>query len=85
MPGRKARRKWRTRGRRDPRLPKAGTTIERVYKGKTLLVRVLDEGFEHEGKPYRSLSPQANRITGQIVNGFAWFRIGLPGKEKQAS
>jgi len=62
-------------GARDPRLPKVGTTIERVYKGKKLLVRVLEKGFEFEGKEYRSLSALAKHITGQIINGFAFFRV----------
>jgi hypothetical protein len=54
-----AKRKTRPAGQRDPRLPKPGTTIERVYKGKKLLVRVLEDGFEYQGKPYRSLSALA--------------------------
>jgi len=63
-------------GARDPRLPKVGTTIEREYKGKKLLVRVLEKGFEYEGKEYRSLSSLAKHISGQIVNGFTWFKLG---------
>jgi len=72
-------------GQRDPRLPKPGTTIERVYKGRKLLVRVLEDGFEYDGKPYRSLSALAKHITGQIINGYTWFGLGLPGKEKKSS
>jgi len=72
-------------GQRDPRLPKPGTTIERVYKGKKLLVRVLEDSFEYDGKPYRSLSALAKKVTGQIVNGFVWWGLGLPGGEKKSS
>jgi hypothetical protein len=73
-------------GQRDPRLPKAGTTIERVYKGKKLLVRVLDEGFEHEGKPYRSLSALAQAITGaKAINGYLFFALGDYAKQEKAS
>ena len=54
-------------GGRDARLPKVGTTIERTYKGQKLLVRVLEKGFEFEGKDYRSLSALAKHITGQIL------------------
>ena len=68
-------------GARDPRLPKIGTTIERVYKGKKLLVRVLEKGFEYDGKEYRSLSALAKHITGQIINGFVWFKLGTKVKE----
>ena len=64
-------------GARDPRLPKPGTTIERTYKGKKLLVRVLDDGFEYQGKPYRSLSALAMAITGaKAINGYLFFRLG---------
>jgi len=69
-------------GARDPRLPKPGTTITREWHGKKYLVRVLDQGFEFEGKPYRSLSALAKHITGQIVNGFAWFRVGAKESKK---
>ena len=68
---------------RDPRLPKMGTTIERVYKGKKLLVTVEAEGFTFGGKHYRSLSALAKHITGQIINGFAFF--GLAKKEDKSS
>jgi hypothetical protein len=67
---------------RDPRLPKVGTTIERVYKGKKLLVTVEAEGFTFGGKHYRSLSALAKHITGQIINGFAFF--GLAKKEDKS-
>jgi hypothetical protein len=83
--GTRSKRQHREPGQRDPRLPKPGTTITREYKGKKLLVRVLDEGFEYRGKPYRSLSALAKQITGQIVNGFAWFKVGLPSKETKKS
>lgn len=68
-------------GARDSRLPKVGTTIERIYKGKKHLVRVLDQGFEYDGKEYRSLSALAKHITGQIINGFVWFKLGAKAKE----
>ena len=70
---------------RDPRLPKVGTSLERTYKGHTLLVRVLADGFEYDGATYRSLSALAKHITGQIVNGFVWFRLGLPGQGKKSA
>ena len=64
-------------GARDPRLPKAGTTIERPYKGKKHIVRVLNEGFEYNGKPFRSLSAVAMAITGaKAINGYLFFQLG---------
>ena len=68
-------------GARDPRLPQVGTTIERLYKGNKHLVRVLERSFEFEGKEYRSLSALAKHITGQIINGFAFFKLGAKAKE----
>ncbi len=62
-------------GERDPRLPKAGTTLTREWHGKKYLVKVLDQGFEYGGKPYRSLSGVAKAISGQIVNGVLWFGL----------
>ena len=44
------------RGVRDPRLPKPGTEIVRVYRGLRLTVLVVEDGFQWNGRPYRSLS-----------------------------
>ena len=64
-------------GSRDPRLPKIGTTIERVYKGKKLLVTVEADGFTFGGKSYKSLSALAQHITGaKAINGFLFFQLG---------
>jgi len=69
-------------GQRDPRLPKAGTTITREWHGKKYLVRVLDDGFEYDGKPFRSLSGLARHITGQIINGFLFWGLVEPEGKK---
>jgi hypothetical protein len=72
-------------GQRDPRLPKVGTTIERVYKGKKLLVTVTEEGFTFSGKPYRSLSALAMAITGaKAMNGYLFFCLGKYAKKEKA-
>ncbi len=49
---------------RDPRLPAAGTTLVRPYKGKDVRVKVLAEGFEYDGTPFRSLTAIARAVTG---------------------
>ncbi len=75
----------RTTRQRDPRLPRIGTTIERIYKGKKLLVRVLEDGFEYQGKPYRSLSALAMAITGATaMNGYLFFHMGKYSKTEKA-
>ena len=60
---------------RDPRLPPAGTVLERIYQGQILRVTVLAFGFEYEGKQYASLSAIAYRITGTRWNGFHFFGL----------
>ena len=62
----------------DSRLPTPGTAIVRHYKGRTLQVLVLPDGFEFEGQRYKSLSAVAKKITGSHVNGYRFF--GLEGK-----
>jgi hypothetical protein len=61
------------------RLPPPGTVLVRPYKGQTLQVRVLADGFAYEGKTYRSLSAVAKAITGSHCSGHLFFRIREPG------
>jgi hypothetical protein len=63
----------------DPRLPPAGTLLTRVYKGRTLQVRILLHGFECAGVVYPSLSAVARAVTGSHCNGFLFFRLAEPG------
>ena len=60
---------------RDPRLPKAGTVLVRTYKGIEHKVRVLEDGFEYNGRQHRSLSELAKLITGTPWNGFTFFNV----------
>jgi hypothetical protein len=62
-------------GRRDPRLPAIGTTLERKYQDRTIRVKVLKDGFEHDGKQYESLSSIASSVTGTRWNGFSFFGL----------
>jgi len=59
----------------DPRLPSPGTAITRKYKGRTITVTVLPDGFEYKGERYRSLTAVAKVITGSHVNGFRFFKL----------
>ncbi len=65
----------------DDRLPMAGTLLKREYKGQTVHVRVLPQGFEFDGEVYRSLSAVAQKITGSHWNGYHFFRLPRPGRE----
>jgi hypothetical protein len=57
------------------RLPPPGTIITRLYKGELLQVRVLADGFEFDGERYKSLSAVAKAVTGQHLNGYAFFKL----------
>jgi hypothetical protein len=59
----------------DPRLPMAGSVLRRSWKGRTILVEVLPNGFRYEGRHYPSLSNIAVEITGTRWNGFAFFGL----------
>ena len=59
----------------DSRLPMPGAVITRKYKGTTLEVKVLADGFQYEGRCYKSLSAVAKVITGTHANGFHFFRL----------
>jgi len=61
----------------DRRLPPAGTAIRRRYKGRTISVIVLPNGFDYDGERYKSLSAVAKAVTGSHMNGFRFFNIGV--------
>jgi len=61
------------------RVPSPGTVLTRAYKGRTLQVAVLADGFEFEGDVFTSLSAVAKAVTGSHLNGFQFFRLGQYG------
>jgi hypothetical protein len=61
------------------RLPPPGTVLVRPYKGRTLQVRILADGFAYEGRVYRSLSAVAKAITGSHCSGYLFFRLTPKG------
>ena len=56
--------------------------LTRRYKGRTILVRVLPNGFDYEGEIYRSLSAVAKAITGSHWNGRLFFGLTKSGHQK---
>jgi hypothetical protein len=62
-------------GKRNDRLPPAGTILSRPYKGMTVQVRVLEHGFVYEGTIYPSLSAVAKAITGSHCSGYLFFHL----------
>jgi hypothetical protein len=65
---------------KDSRLPSIGTELTRKYKGQQIIVRILEDGFEYDGRRFRSLSAIATEVTGTRWNGFLFFGIDA-GKE----
>jgi len=55
--------------------PIAGTRLLREYQGVEHAVTVLAEGFEWQGRPYKSLSAIARAITGTRWNGLTFFGL----------
>lgn len=58
--------------------PFPSSTLRREYKGRQILVTVLEKGFEFEGAYYKSLTAIAKVVTGKHWNGHHFF--GLRGK-----
>ena len=56
-------------------LIKPGTRLVREWQGKTYHVLVLDDGFEHDGRHYNSLSQIARAITGAHWSGPRFFGL----------
>ena len=59
----------------DPRNPLPGTRLIREWDGVEHTVTVLQDGYEWQGRKYRSLSAIARLITGTNWNGFRFFSL----------
>lgn len=55
-----------------------GTKLVREFKGKRYSVTVIQNGYEYNGKKYKSLSAIANEITGTRWNGKKFFGLLKP-------
>jgi hypothetical protein len=64
----------------DSRLPMPGSFLVKEHRGNRIVVRVLDNGFEYDGRKFSSLSAVAQAVTGTKWNGFLFF-----GLAKEAS
>ncbi len=62
--------------------PIAGTRLVREWQGIEQTVTVLADGYEWQGRPYRSLSSVARAITGTRWNG--WIFFGLKSRRGAA-
>ena len=57
-----------------------GTRLVREWKGCEHCCTALEDGFEYQGRRFKSLSAVANHITGTKWNGFVFFGLR---KQKQ--
>src|SRR5690606_32183143 len=60
---------------RESRMPVAGTRLVREWNGVEHTVTVLRDGFEFEGRKYKSLSAIARAIAGTRWNGWRFFGL----------
>ncbi len=58
--------------------PVAGTRLVREWRGVEHEVTVKADGFDYDGRPYRSLSAVARAITGTQWNGLIFFGLKRP-------
>lgn len=62
--------------------PIVGTRLIREWQGVEHLVTVTADGFDWQGRPYKSLSAIARAITGTRWNGWVFF--GLKNHRRRA-
>ena len=60
---------------RDSRLPAVGAVITKTYHGQTIEVKVLENGFEYQGKTYKSISRVAMDIVKRPISGYVFFGL----------
>lgn len=61
--------------RADRERPITGTRLLREWQGVEQIVTVTADGFEWQGRPYKSLSAIARAITGTRWNGWTFFGL----------
>jgi len=66
---------------RNPLLPPAGTEIVRLYRGRNLVVRILEDGYEFKGRRYASLTKIVKAVTGGSHQSGPRF-FGITGKKE---
>jgi hypothetical protein len=59
----------------DPRNPVNGTRLVREWDGTEHVITVLKDGFDWQGRRYKSLSVIARTITGTHWNGYRFFGL----------
>ncbi len=69
----------------DPRIPPVGTVMRRKYRGRVLAVTVRRNGFEFDGRLFRSLSAIARHVTGARWSGPLFFGLALRNRGRRTA
>jgi hypothetical protein len=69
----------------DRRLPPPGTWLEREFRGQRIAVKIRADGFEFEGRVYKSLTAVVNEATGGKWNGFKFFGLPTPSEHAEVA
>ncbi len=67
----------------DPRNPVVGTRLVREWDGVEHTVTVMADGFDWQGRRFKSLSAVARAITGTQWNGYRFFGMAEARRGKQ--
>jgi len=67
----------------DPRNPVVGTRLVREWDGAEHTTIVLRDGYEFQGRKYKSLSAIARDITGTRWNGYRFFGLREARRDNQ--
>ena len=67
----------------DPRNPVTGTRLIREWDGVENTVTVLKDGYDWQGRKFKSLSAVAFAITGTRWNGYRFF--GMRERKREAA
>jgi hypothetical protein len=65
-----------------PPRPAPGTVLTRRYKGRTIAVSVRQDGFEHDGQVFGSLTAVAKAVTGGSHQSGNAFFGRAPGRRR---
>jgi hypothetical protein len=68
----------------DPRKPVTGTRLIREWDGVEHTVTVMKDGFDWQGRKFKSLSAVAREITGTRWNGYRFFGLRERKREGEA-
>ena len=68
--------------KREPARLLPGTQLQRTWQGVEHVATVRDDGFEYDGRPYKSLSAIARAITNVRWNGPLFFGLRPSGKNR---